>query len=212
LIKPPNSKASRKVTSLKSGVKLGLMKKLSLYVFLVLLWCNVSQAGSIKDYEKGGMKLGKSLLELMTYEEIAEGLRPITGGNDYMATLYIPNIFTYPDEVGLYMVVFKKDDENFIIHGFYLFEQYPNDFAGCMKKQDEYMKANKKLFNLNPVDYGIKPKPSGPGKWRAVIFEYTPKKETSSILCYHFEDDPERNNLKMGVLTRELADHIMTPM
>ena len=46
------------------------MKKLSLYIFLVLMWCNVSQAGSIKDYEKGGMKLGKSLLieEVLKFE------------------------------------------------------------------------------------------------------------------------------------------------
>ena len=70
------------------------------------------------------------------------------------------------------------------------------------------MKTNAKLFNLKPEDYGIAPKPSGPGKWRAVIFEYTPRKETSSILCYHFQDDPERNNLKMGVLTREFANYI----
>ena len=33
------------MTSLKSGVKLDLMKKLSLYVFLVLMWCNVGFAG-----------------------------------------------------------------------------------------------------------------------------------------------------------------------
>ena len=113
------------------------------------MFCNVSQAGSIKDYEKGGMKLGKSLLELMTYDEIVEGLQPLERGDDFIATLYIPNPFTYPDEIGLYMVVFKPDDENFIIHGFYLFEQYPNDFVGCMKKQDEYMKANKKwCFDL----------------------------------------------------------------
>tara|TARA_B100001173_G_scaffold302117_1_gene303437 strand:+ start:1029 stop:1622 length:594 start_codon:yes stop_codon:yes gene_type:complete len=32
------------MTSLKSGVKLGLMKKLSLYIFLVLMWCNVGNA------------------------------------------------------------------------------------------------------------------------------------------------------------------------
>ena len=34
------------MTSLRSGVKLGLMKKLSLYVFLVLMWCNVGFAES----------------------------------------------------------------------------------------------------------------------------------------------------------------------
>ena len=186
------------------------MKKLSLYIFLVLMWCNFSNAGSIKDYEKGGLKLGGSLLDLMYEDEIKENFYPITRGDKFTSVMYIPNMFTYPEEVGLYLVIVKPNDKNYTIHGFYLFEDFPNDFEGCMKKQDEYMKINTKLFNLKPEDYGIAPHPdpSTNGKWRAVIFEYTPKKETSSILCYHFEDEPERNNLKMGVLTREFANHI----
>ena len=36
------------MTSLKSGVKLTLMKKLSLYIFLVLMFCNVGFAECIK--------------------------------------------------------------------------------------------------------------------------------------------------------------------
>ncbi len=36
------------MTSLKSGVKLTLMKKLSLYIFLVLMWCNVGFAELIE--------------------------------------------------------------------------------------------------------------------------------------------------------------------
>ena len=81
------------MTLLRSRVTVNFMKKISLYIFLILIWCNVSNAGSIKDYEKGGMKLGKSLLELMTYDEIVEGLRPIQRGEDFVATLYIPNPF-----------------------------------------------------------------------------------------------------------------------
>ena len=198
------------MTSLKIGVKLTLLKKLSLYVFLGLMFCNVSNAGSIKDYEKGGLKLGGSLLDLMYEDEIKENYYPITHGDKFTSVMYIPNVFTYPEEVGLYLVVVKPNDKNYTIHGFYLFEDFPNDFEGCMKKQDEYMKINTKLFNLKPEDYGIAPHPdpSTNGKWRAVIFEYSPPKETSSILCYHFEDEPERNNLKMGVLTREFANHI----
>ena len=46
------------------------MKKLSLYIFLVLMWCNVSSSESIKDYEKGGLKLGGSLLDLMNEGEL----------------------------------------------------------------------------------------------------------------------------------------------
>ncbi len=34
------------MTSLKGGVKMGLMKKLSLYIFLVLMWCNVGFANN----------------------------------------------------------------------------------------------------------------------------------------------------------------------
>lgn len=183
-------------------------KKLYLYFFLILIWCNISNAGSIKDYQKGGLKLGGSLLDLMYEEEIKENFYPITKGDKFTSVMYIPNVFTYPEEIGLYLVIVKPNDKNYIIHGFYLFEDFPNDFEGCMKKQDEYMTINSKLFNLKPQDFGVQPRPGGPGKWRAVIFEYPILKETSSILCYHFEDDPDRNNLKMGVLTREFANHI----
>ena len=186
------------------------MKKLSLYIFLVLMWCNVSSSESIKDYEKGGLKLGGSLLDLMNEGEIKENFYPISHGDKFISVMYIPNVFTYPDEVGLYLVIVKPNDKNYIINGFYLFEQFPNDFEGCMKKQDEYMNINTKLFNLKPVDYGVAPhpNPSIVGKWRAVIFDHSPPKETSSILCYHNENDPERNDLKMGVLNREFANHI----
>lgn len=175
---------------------------------MIFMCYNVSNAGSIRDYEKGGLKLGKSLLEIMTYDEIVESIRPMQQGEDFVTTLYIPNPFTYPDEIGLYMVIFKPEDDNLSIQGFYLFEEFPNDFEGCMKKQDEYVKTNTKLFNLKPVDYGIRDKPNGFGKWRSVIFEYSRRKETSSVLCYHYSDNPENNNLKMGILTRELANFI----
>ena len=34
------------------------------------MWCNVSSSESIKDYEKGGLKLGGSLLDLMNEGEL----------------------------------------------------------------------------------------------------------------------------------------------
>lgn len=179
-----------------------------LTLLLSIFFVNDSLANSIKEYEKGGLRLGKSLLTLMTKDEIMKGYRDISSGDKYKSTLYVPNPFTHPDEIGLYLVIFKRNDKSFRIAGFYLFEQFPNNFEGCMKKQDEYVKINSKLFRLKPVDYGIKKKPSGTGKWRAIIFDYPIPKETSSILCYHFENQPERNNLKMGVLTREFANYI----
>ena len=47
-----------------------------------------------------------------------------------------------PDlDFGLYMVTFDVDDEEIKIVSFYGFEKFPNNFAGCMKKQN--MIANK---------------------------------------------------------------------
>ena len=91
-----------------------LVKILFLILFSIFQF-NLSHADSIKNYEKGGLKLGKSLLELMTLDEIIEGLNPISKGEDYIATVYVPNPFTYPDELGLYLAVFDPEDEDFKI-------------------------------------------------------------------------------------------------
>ena len=124
-------------------------KRLYLYFFLILIWCNVSNAGSIKDNQKGGLKLGGSLLDLMYEEEIKDNFYPITKGDKFTSVMYIPNVFTYPEEIGLYLVIVKPNDKNYTIHGFYLFEDFPNDFEGCIKKQDEYMKIKLKTNTNN---------------------------------------------------------------
>ena len=49
----------------------------------------------------------------------------------------------------------------------------------------------------------------GPGsKWRAIIFEYPVKANAASVLCYHYGDFPEGNNLKINFFTRDYADSI----
>jgi len=46
------------------------MKKLSLYIFLVLMFCNVGFADDISEYEIEGISIGDSLLDHMSKEEI----------------------------------------------------------------------------------------------------------------------------------------------
>ena len=71
------------MTSLRRGSKLGLMNKFLAILVLNLVFCNISNAGSIKDYEKGGLKLGGSLLDLMYEDEIKENFYPITHGDKF---------------------------------------------------------------------------------------------------------------------------------
>ena len=46
------------------------MKKLSLYIFLVLMWCNVGFADDISEYQIEGISIGDSLLDHLSKEEI----------------------------------------------------------------------------------------------------------------------------------------------
>ena len=47
-----------------------IMKKLSLYIFMVLMLCNVGFADDIKNFEIEGMRVGESALNYFTKEEI----------------------------------------------------------------------------------------------------------------------------------------------
>jgi len=57
------------MTSLKSGVTLSLMKKLSLYIFLVLMWCNVGFTNDIRDFEIEGLSLDDNPSKLKNFSE-----------------------------------------------------------------------------------------------------------------------------------------------
>ena len=57
--------------SLKSGVKVSLMKKLSIYLFLIFFGFSApSYAGGIRDYQIEGMSVGDNLLDYFSEKEI----------------------------------------------------------------------------------------------------------------------------------------------
>ena len=78
------------------------MKKLLGIIVLSLFWCNILNAGSIKDYKKGGLRLGDSLLDLMYENEIKENLASISRGDKFISVMYIPNVFTYYTSIKCY--------------------------------------------------------------------------------------------------------------
>ena len=69
------------------------MKKISLYILLVLIWCHVGLADDIKNFEIEGMRVGESALNYFTKEEIENGRQPqqYPGSDRYI----ISNIFEH---------------------------------------------------------------------------------------------------------------------
>ena len=50
------------------------MKKLPLIIIFLLTFQNISLADTISEYEEAGLKLGKSILEIMTMDKIIENI------------------------------------------------------------------------------------------------------------------------------------------
>jgi len=197
------------------------MKKLSLYIFLGLLWCNVGFADAISKYEIGSAKLGISILEIMTVDQVAENVAGKTAAEGYISIKYVPDTSTYQNlEFDEYYLTIDTNDENLSIVGITAMIWFKTDFDACIKKQNEYAKKYEKIFKIKkevlPIqDFSDK---YGPGsKWRPIIFEHPNfkriKSNTASVLCYHYGTFPEndlfgKDNLKISVLTRKYADAI----
>ena len=74
------------------------MKKLSLVIIFLLTFQNISLADTISEYEEAGMKLGKSILEIMTMDKIIESIVQ-KEGEKYVTVEYVPDTSIYPSLV-----------------------------------------------------------------------------------------------------------------
>ena len=197
------------------------MKKLSLYIFLVLMWCNVCYS-EISDYEMAGAKLNISILEIMNVDQVAENVISRDERDEkYFHIKYVPDATKYQNlEFNEYYVTIDSSDEIFPIVAITAIEWFKIDFDACLKKQIIYANKFEKIFRMKKEIHPISDFSDRYGsgsKWRPIIFEHpnfqTIKSDTASILCYHYGTSPENDlygedNLKINILTREYADLI----
>ena len=118
------------------------MKKLSLIIFFLLTLQNLSYADTISEYEEAGLKLGKSILEVMTFEKIIESVVERSKDERYLTVEHVPDTSVYPNlDFNYYLMTIDMINDELKIASFTAMEYLPNDFEGCMKKQNIY--ANK---------------------------------------------------------------------
>tara|TARA_B100000953_G_C17833326_1_gene362584 strand:+ start:76 stop:651 length:576 start_codon:yes stop_codon:yes gene_type:complete len=188
------------------------MKKLSLIIFFLLTLQNLSYADTISEYEEAGLKLGKSILEVMTFEKIIESVVERSKDERYLTVEYVPDTSVYPSlDFNYYLITIDMSNDELKIASFTAMEYLPNDFEGCVKKQNIYANKFEKILRIKKEIIPIRDFSDlyGAGsKWRAIIFEYPVKANAASVLCYHYGDFPEENNLKINFFTRDYADSI----
>ena len=123
------------------------MKKLSLYIFLVLLLNGNAYANNIEDFELEGVSIGGSLLDYFSEEEIINNLEYIyenkkSFSKDIAVIYYNKNLKEYD----IVQIDFKINDKKFEIVGLMGLIDYDNDLDGCYKKQEQIFKELKLFF------------------------------------------------------------------
>ena len=124
------------------------MKKLSLYIFLVLMWCNVSLSDDIRDFKIEGISIGDSLLDYFSKDEIldnthifCENCRPQNKFSTVML-LELPSSFKTHSSIQFII----QNDKKYIIHGIEAVINYGDNIDGCYAKQIEIDKELSKIF------------------------------------------------------------------
>ena len=100
------------MTSLRSRVKIGLMKKLSLYIFLVLMWCNVGFAEKINFFD---IKIGDKISKHFNSQQISKYYKFDTAKPPSGEVLYGKNKKYSLLQLNIEDGIFKKDYQFFQI-------------------------------------------------------------------------------------------------
>ena len=111
------------------------MKKISFIIFFLLSFQNLSYSDTISEYEEAGLKLGKSILEVMTFEKIIESVVDRSKDERYLTVEYVPDNSVYPNlDFNYYLITIDMSNEELKIASFSAMEYLPNNFEGCVKK------------------------------------------------------------------------------
>ncbi len=124
---------------------MGLMKKLSTYLFLILFSFSApSFADDISDFQIGGISVGDSLLDYFSEEEINKQKKTFYPSKKFYV-MYLPYVF----DLGSYEdidVSIKNNDQKYTIYSIGGTIFFQNNINECYKKKDEIEKELSEIF------------------------------------------------------------------
>ena len=124
------------------------MKKLSIYLFLVLFSFSASSfADDISDFQIEGISIGDSLLDHLSKEEIITEIEVNKIGYDYLTDefgeVYLEGNFEIYDVLSFFV---KPNDKNYIIYDMRGVISYDDDIEQCYAKQKEIVEQFSLLY------------------------------------------------------------------
>ena len=191
-----------------------MIKKLSLYIFLVLIWCNTGFANDIKDIELEGFSVGDSLLDYMTKEDIQSEIDINKSTYNYLTDEF-GEVYLYKDYKKYdYLSFFvRPKDENYFIYYIGGTITYDNKIKQCLIKQKEIIKELSSQFDIikkEEITFEFPWDPTSKSK-NHYISLFLEQGNEISVSCAEFEKNLKiKNNWKDGltveIQTKEVSN------
>ena len=196
------------MTSLRSGVKLGLMKKLSLYVFLVLMWCNVgfAEKKSLIDI-KIGDKITKhfstnQIIENYVDDDVTEEDIRVYGKNYKYSFIAFVNDGTFEDYDYIQVYYETKTDKIVSTAGIY----EVSDESDCISKRNKLASEYKKKNRITSIFTRYEDTHKFPDGLVDKYIVFDNKKKSFGFKCYiPTEGTP---HLRVQISTHEFDNYV----
>ena len=178
---------------------------------LLLLFSSSVVAEDISDFQIEGMKIGDSLLDYMSEDEIKSEIKI----NRYMYELLTEEfgeVYLYKGLETYEMMSFfvRLKDRKYIIHSIDGLIMFENNIKGCIKKKNEIVGEMSEVFkSLNKVVEDNWPMASGHGELHFVRFKFE-SDDFAEVTCYEYNDSWNApNHLRIGITRIEVENWII---
>ena len=161
------------------------------------MWCNVGFAEEISDFELDGIRIGDTLLQYMSEEEIISQQKESNEayknlGEQIFFEVYMRSTDNSIDFKSFFV---KANDKNFIIQAIYATKTYENNVDQCFtrlkkitKQYDENFKSLKKKSEKSKILYD----PSGKSYLKRTIYKFK-NGDLIAIECYDFDESFQKD-------------------
>ena len=189
------------------------MKKISLYVFLVLLFSSSVLADDISDFEIEGVSIGDSLLDHFLETEIKNKTQYIyeeDGTKEIAAIFYLTNLKKYE----AIQLDFKTEDHKLTIVGIGGNIDYEGNIEECYEKKDQIVKEISYIFKNaeKQSDTGTHPGyPDGKVTFKRTSFFINENEHSNlEIFCFDVAEELNmRDRLTIDLKSKEYNDWLV---
>ena len=196
------------------------MKKLSLYIFLGLLWCNVGFADDISEYQIEGISIGDSLLDHFSKEEIITEIEINKPAYNYLTEdfgeVYLYSNFDTYDRLSFFV---KPKDKHYTIYSIKGSISYDDKLEQCFAKQKEIEKEFSSMYkNTKKIKQTLKFDwdPTGESTTHNIRFDFD-SGDFASVNCTKYKkslkiENNWQDSLQVIIGTKEIIDWFENPI